>query len=520
MSDHLFIVPGYSDEDFSFRPLRNLLVQRGLYKHENISSIEYASLDDQVDLHDFAAKLEDVFEDFLKHNPKCRIDVLAHSTGSLVVRSWLYLRRLRQREEMLRSNSKTNLLDVPVEHLFLFAPANFGSDLAVLGRSALNSVKVTFMKGLFRSATLKGNHDPFETGRKVLEALEPGSPAQWNLSKGDLHEETYFGEHDDSGMCCYPFIFAAGKFKPTLLGLGIKELQKDGTDSTVRVAGTSLNTRHFTLQSHPPGSSLPNASIIIDNELIEDNKRRKFSEIAFAIFSDYDHCGIINENGKYKKPKDPSQWPDWQEALGSQEWKPLEYLENAKKVTSIDEYADVCSSFGLLTTNYISQRRPDLQVGVYQQFFFKVIDDTGQAVKDFFVAFKLGHTNSLGSFQENEGLTSEFLKEFNDKSDLHYHKIDNSHAILMLDLSTVSGFIADKLSMTDIQIALVVKAKSPYNGVGFHDACFIIYDRNSDDSDNRYPSFFCPYTTTLVSIILCRKVDESVLSHGTFAAGG
>jgi len=132
MAKYLFIVPGYSDEDFSFLPLRNLLIQENLYESENIKSIEYASLDDQVDFRDFADKFDDTYKNFIETHPDAQqIDVLAHSTGSLVVRAWLYLRRTRQLKRKLP-------IDVPIEHLFLFAPANFGSDLAKIGRSPLD----------------------------------------------------------------------------------------------------------------------------------------------------------------------------------------------------------------------------------------------------------------------------------------------------------------------------------------------------------------------------------------------
>jgi hypothetical protein len=246
MARYLFIVPGYSDVSFSFRPLKNLLIQQGLYDSDKIKSIDYASLDDQVDFRDFADKFDDIYNEFIKIHPNTQIDVLAHSTGSLVVRAWLYLRRTRQ--------TRRNLpIDVPIEHLFLFAPANFGSDLAKIGRSPLNAVRVTFTK-LKKSFTLEGHEDKdlFETGKKVLEGLEPASPTQWELSMGDLHEHTYFGEHDPNlkKQYCFPFIFAAGQAKKTLESIVVKELQKDGTDSTVRIAGTSLNTRLFTLRSN------------------------------------------------------------------------------------------------------------------------------------------------------------------------------------------------------------------------------------------------------------------------------
>lgn len=112
MAEYLFIVPGYSDEDFSFLPLRNLLIQENLYEREKIKSIEYASLDDQVDFRDFADKFDDTYKDFIETHPDAQqIDVLAHSTGSLVVRAWLYLRRTRQKRRNLP-------IDVPIEHLY------------------------------------------------------------------------------------------------------------------------------------------------------------------------------------------------------------------------------------------------------------------------------------------------------------------------------------------------------------------------------------------------------------------
>ena len=74
---------------------------------------------------DFADKLDDDYNRIFNGE---RIDVACHSTGALVVRSWLALRRETQRQLNLSS-------DCPVEHLLMFAPANFGSDLAKLGQS-------------------------------------------------------------------------------------------------------------------------------------------------------------------------------------------------------------------------------------------------------------------------------------------------------------------------------------------------------------------------------------------------
>jgi hypothetical protein len=516
MAKYLFIVPGYSDVGFSFRPLKNLLIDEGLYERENIKFIEYASLDDQVDFRDFADKFDDIYEEFIKINPNTQIDVLAHSTGSLVVRVWLYLRRTRQ-------NTRNLPIDVPIEHLFLFAPANFGSDLAKIGRSPLNAVRVTFTK-LSESFTQQGHKDKdlFETGKKVLQGLEPASPTQWELSMGDLHKHTYFGEHDPNPnkQYCFPFIFAAGKAEKTLESIVVKELQKDGTDSTVRIAGTSLNTRLFTLRSSSIVAGTSLHEIDWDNELIPDtNNKRKYENIAFAIFGEYDHCGIINDNNKFQKPTENIQ--DWNPQL-PKDWEPLTLLKEAKEVTKPDQYKEIAKKFYQQTSAYIEPKKSNAKEGIFQQFFFNVTDDTGQKVPDFFIQFFLQDT---GSKTENPGLTKEFRElfdggkggaDFASKTSLHVHSVDSSHSVLMLDITPVDEFLRTRLNINN-QIVMKVTANSPYKGVVFGDSDsdlgsdFVIFDKRAQL--NGSPSFFFPFTTTLVKIILNRKINRDILGR-------
>jgi hypothetical protein len=499
MSDYLFIVPGYSDEDFSFRPLRNLLINQGIYDKENIFSWEYASLDDQVNFYDFADKIDDIYNDFLQVYPNRRIDVLAHSTGSLVIRAWLYLRRMRQQ-------IRNDTIDCPIEHLFLFAPANFGSDLAKLGRSALNSVRVSFTK-LNKANTLPGNKDLFETGRKILQGLEPASPVQWRLSINDLHKETYFGEYDPSGDICFPFVFAAGNCNRNLASFIIKELQKDGTDGTVRIAGTSLNTRKCKIRS------LPNKKVTIewDQEIVkkdDPSSRRKFENIAFAIFDQYDHTGIIN--GGLKKPSNASSDLQWNPTL-PEDWEPLGFLMQAKAVENKDEYRIVSQKFLEKTEDY-SQKQIRNKQGIFQQFFFKVTDDTGLSVTDFFIQFAV---HNKGENPENEELTEELRRKLVGKSNFHLHSVENSYGVLMINLNDMKSFI-DRVE-SDIIIKMRVFAKMPYNGVRFDDLEFVVYgEENNADS---MPSFFFPHTTTMVEIILNRVVSDTVVNRGTFALG-
>ena len=502
MANHLFIIPGYSDEDFSFLPLRNLLVHEKLYKEENIYSIEYASLDNQADFRDFADRLDDIYNALTEDGKiDARIDVLAHSTGSLVVRSWLYLRRKRQK-------ARNQKIDLPVEHLFLFAPANFGSDLAKIGQSPLNALRATFTK-LNRTATLIGNQDPFETGKKVLQGLEPASPLQWELSLFDLHEQTYFGEHDLSKEICFPFVFAAGKFADeSLESFFVSQLRKDGTDNTVRIAGTSLNTRKCILRANH------NPPVEWDEEWLDDiepRKRRKFEDIAFAIFGNYDHCGIINDKGKCK-PRDINsslRLPD--------DWEPLKFLKQAKEIDSPEKYKELSQEFRNKTNDYKYSRD-----SIFQQFFFKVIDDTGAEVTDYFIKFCVYDANidlnavdpkTNKPHKSDENLTKKFIESFGSGNDFHVHSVNPSHRALMIDIKKNLEFIK---TLQDKKIVMEVIAKSPYRGVSFPDAKFVIYQKQPD---NNSPNFFFPYTTTLVEIIIDRKVDPILLGLGDFSPG-
>jgi hypothetical protein len=224
MASKLLIIHGYSDGATSFTALRDFFVESGAYPKGKVFLLNYDSLDDESTFEDFADKLD---EDYRKLFQGERIDVACHSTGALVARAWLRLHYQRQRDAPVS----------PVEHLLMFAPANFGSDLARLGQSFL---------GKFRSTFFNSNHqreDFMESGRIVLQGLEPASPFQWSLSSDDLHGDGYFNPALGEGKVCFPFVFAAGKAYGGLQGKLIPARGKAGTDGTVRICGTSLNTR-------------------------------------------------------------------------------------------------------------------------------------------------------------------------------------------------------------------------------------------------------------------------------------
>jgi hypothetical protein len=80
------------------------------------------------------------------------LDVIVHSTGGPVVRHWL--------NHYLQDVCGGDLARCPVRSLIMLAPANFGSRLAAQGG--------------------------FETGKRILEGIELGSPVLWRIAHGDL----------------------------------------------------------------------------------------------------------------------------------------------------------------------------------------------------------------------------------------------------------------------------------------------------------------------------------------------
>src|SRR4051812_47997663 len=197
MATKLLIVHGYSDGSTSFTALGDFLVNAGAYRREDVFYLNYSSMDDEATFRDFADKLD---ADYRARFAGERIDVICHSTGSLVVRAWLAMHAVRSSQRALDE-------DCPVDRLVCLAPANFGSDLAKMGQSFLGKFRSTF----FNQNSHRG--DTLESGKNVLHGLEPASPFQWELSfEYDLHtRHTYFCADRPDAQRCYPFVLAAGE---------------------------------------------------------------------------------------------------------------------------------------------------------------------------------------------------------------------------------------------------------------------------------------------------------------------
>jgi hypothetical protein len=447
MATKLLILHGYSDGATSFTGLRDFFQANG-YARDDVFLLNYASMDDQSQFSDFADKLD---EDYEKLFAGERIDIACHSTGSLVVRLWLDLHYARQRAAG-RSRPRS-----PAKHLLMFAPANFGSDLAEMGQSFL---------GKFRSTFFNSNRKPgdfLESGKFVLQGLEPASPFQWDLSSRDLHGDGFFNPDLGDDNVCYPIVLAAGKGYSGLQARIVRDRKKPGTDGTVRICGTSLNTR----------------KCIVDFCNREVNpiwvSERKFDNMAFAIFGGFNHGSIIEHSDDFVKG--PGRW-----AL-----KALQVDSRAK----YDRLAAECEQF--TRRNYDGEP--------YQQFFFNVNDDVGLPVRDFYIDFYA----QLGDGAVHEKLTLEFDKSF--EVEFYRHSAEPSCRALLLNLARLREYFK-KLKAAKARLVFDVYAISAIKEIKYLPAFAVVFD-GSAASDG--PAFLYENTTTLVQIILNRIASDQVL---------
>lgn len=224
----LVLVHGYSDTAVGFDAWRAVL-EGWDRRIDGIHIGQYVSLSNEVTLKDVAEGFDRALRREARLDPDQEFDAIVHSTGMLVVRSWLnsYSEGAERRSRL--------------KHLIALAPATNGSPLAHKGRSWLGSV-------------FKGNReqgpDFGEAGDEILFALELGSRFTWDLAHDDLiGDNARFRPGSDTP---FVFTFCGNENYGFLRSLFTNET---GTDGTVRWAGCALNSRKITLDMMVPPES-------------------------------------------------------------------------------------------------------------------------------------------------------------------------------------------------------------------------------------------------------------------------
>lgn len=463
----LLIVHGYSDGSTSFTGFADFFFNKGVYRKKDIYFADYASMDDDATFRDFADKLNDDYERICPGFEP--IDVVCHSTGALVTRAWLSLHFFRNRKKGMNR-------PCPVRHLLMFAPANFGSDLAALGQSFLGKTRTTF----FNSHSHR--EDFMESGREILQGLEPASPFQWELSHADLHGEhgAYFNPANGDPHRCFPFVLAAGYSYTGLQARLLSKRSKPGTDGTVRISGTSLNTRKCCF------SFDGNTGI----RWIENNL--KYHDIPFAVFDGFNHGSIVNARGRQFTARD----------------RPGHLAVRALEVETLDDYDAMAKEFRRISEeNYA--RMVETCRDRFQQFFFKVRDDLGLPVDDFYIDFHVQHANGT----VHKTLTAEFDEKF--RIIFYRHTADGSCRAMLLSCSALSTF-KKRLDETGARLVFDITAVARLPDVSYLPGYYVIYDGKRDGAEPDL-TFIYPNTTTLVDVIMNRVQTDKLLNLSEYA---
>lgn len=324
MCAQVVILHGYSDNSDSFQPLAAFLRDHG-FDVTPLFLGDYVSLEDSLTIPDLAKAFTKALEakQLTPHGAQ-RIDLIVHSTGSLVAREWMTRYYLEQDKPC------------PVDHYLMLAPANFGSPLGHVGKTMFGRI-------------VKGWNTNFESGRQILSALELGSPYSWRLAERDLFGVRSFYHPSD----CKAAVLVGSK--PYQKGLR-RLVDKNGGDGTVYVATANLNAACLDLHF---GATAAETNVT--------ERHPACSPIAFGVFPDRDHGSITNP-----AEGDPS--------LGQAI---LAFL----RVGTPAEYqvfSDECSQ----RTGVTLPRNPDKDIfHTYEHLVSRVSDDLGNPVKDYFLEF-------------------------------------------------------------------------------------------------------------------------------------
>jgi len=317
------ILHGYSDEAKTFRPLGKFLRQNGI-KPLKIHLGNYISLEDAVTVPDLAKAFAAALADRKIPTDAGSINLIVHSTRSLVAREWLarfYLERG---------------LPCPVRRFLMLAPANFGSPLAAMGKSMLGRI-------------VKGWKTGFESGREVLNALEMGSPYTRELAQRDLFGPRSFF---DPQTCMAAVLVGSKPYQSGLRRIS----DRDGSDGTVYVCTANLNASGLKLRFGRVG----------DPTEVE-SWPRSAQPVAMGVLPDRDHTSITRPDEGRK---------DFGRLV-------LDFLE-LETTQDYEAFRIRCAD---LTARTLPPAPTRKIFNTYQNLATHVRDDLGFPVKDYFLEF-------------------------------------------------------------------------------------------------------------------------------------
>ena len=455
------IIHGYSDCSESFVKIKKFLQKKKIGTVKTILYADYESREDNMTFNDVIDGLNDelIKNKIIDQNGKklCDLNVIVHSTGGLVIRHWIW-------RYYYKDGNRIN--ECPVRRLIMLAPANFGSPLAHRGKSFLGHI----FKGRWKIG------DFLEVGKRLLYGLELGSPYQWNLAHRDI-------------IIKKPY-YNSTQIQTTIL-VGIDDYEglrgwvnKPGTDGTVVIAGTSLDSAKLVLDFSKPRDKRLNYKPY--NWTITNPS----DDFAFGVLEGLDHGSIEKSE------------------VG-------ELLVKALKIKDKNGFKKYSKDLKVIT----QETYKNSGKSKYQQFIIHAVDDHGVSVKDYTIEFFISKVSRsiLGnilnkirfSIQEKE-LTKEANKIMTGQ--FHTHTKDSSYRRFLVNLEEIKSHLKKAQNELKSEVILSMRVYVPRVDKGIKYELktlqnIVIYDPNQKRTN--LPLFFWSNTTTLIELRV-NRINEYV----------
>ena len=472
----LVLIHGYSATGLDFTKLCGQLLAGKTIAPIDLNIGNYVSLNNEITLKDIAEGLDRAFRNTPALKDGQEFDAIVHSTGILVLRSWL-----TNYGAAVTSNTRLKRL----KHLICLAPATWGSPQASKGRTWLG-------------ALIKGNHTPgpdfLNAGDEVLDALELGSRFTWDLAHQDLlGPDPFYDKGPDTPVVC-TFIGNV----PYQLADGLSVIADEpGTDGTVRWAGCGLNTRKIVIDltrtpigddGHPASrmTITPWADDRLDIPLIAVDGRNHGTIVS------HPDPGMVQLMLDFLKIGNPGAetFPDWLKRAQA-------YGADAKKKMLLDPGAHAASLAGQAKQflgGLFHVAEPVIEG--WQQFIVHARDERGDGVTDYLV--EILHADATGNW-------TPFTQMY---TDVHAYSTDQSYRCFHIRLPI--GFSSGKVPLRVRIHASTGTTLIAYQGYSTDEARHQL-TASAEPVDIDITSFgngdtlFHPFTTTLIEIVLNRE---------------
>jgi pimeloyl-ACP methyl ester carboxylesterase len=477
MQRPIVFIHGYSADGAAFDPLRDALVKYCKDEKKvdldpaDIDICTYVSLNNEVTITDIAEGLDRAIRNHPKLSAGQEFDVVVHSTGMLVIRSWL----VNKGSPALAAERLGR-----VKHLIGIAPATWGSPQASQGRT-------------FLGALVKGNRkigpDFLNAGDHVLQGLELGSAFTWYLAHQDLLGDSPF--YDKGPNTPFVSIFIGNRGYE-----GVDSVANSpGSDGTVRWAGCALNTRKITLDLSrvPPvdeaganqrSTITPFVGSRADIPMIAIDDRDHSSSIAnpepgmVALIGDF--LIDVSDEPAY------NAWLLRAKTYGDKGRERM--LDHPAKGITLGGKAEQFFK-------HMVGDNPEEPLDGWQQFIVHAVDTHGYGINDYFLELLV---------EDKTGKRTSCQKYL---SDVHAYGMDNSFRCFHVRLP--QGITAGGLGLIAKMHASTGTELICYQGYGDNQQTMTAtadpVELNISTLAKEAESFFAPFTTTLIEIILNRE---------------